>query len=417
MEPIKIDMALDKHYLLSGNKQAAYLMIKLTAPGEEAAARPAQNLSFVIDRSGSMSGEKLAYTRQAVSFAIGHLGRQDHCSVVTFDDTVRVIAPSQQMENKDALKQAVRSIRSGGCTNLSGGMLQGLQQVRLAYREGQVNRVLLLTDGLANVGITDPARLVAKAGEMAAGGVTLTTFGLGEDFAEDLLMAMADTGRGNFYYIQSPDQIPGIFQEELAGLLNTAAQNLAVTLRPGAGVAVAGVLGYPFTRGDGVTVSLPDIFSGETKLLLVELFISPRAEGTHHLLDLTLEYADVRENLGLVSLQAGLAVNFRAGAGDGPVENLEVIKQVELFRCAEAKEEAIRLADRGDYEGGKKALADRLQSINHLVAETGDGELIDEISVLTHALCFMSERSFVKEARKQMSYNAYNQKRGRKRKQ
>ncbi|MDD3653129.1 MAG: VWA domain-containing protein [Desulfotomaculaceae bacterium] len=356
MEPIKIDMALDKHFLLPGNKQVAYLMIKLTAPEEAAANRLVQNLSFVIDRSGSMSGEKLDYTRQAVSFAIGHLGLQDHCSVVAFDDMVRLVAPSQQVENKDALKQAVQSIRSGGRTNLSGGMLQGLRQVRQAFREEQVNRILLLTDGQANEGITDPAKLVKKAGEMAAGGVTLTTFGLGEEFEEELLMKMSDAGRGNFYYIQSPDQIPGIFQEELAGLLSTVAQNLEVTIRPGEGVAVNGVLGYPFTSGEGVTVSLPDIYSGEAKMLLMELVISPRAEGAHHLLDLSLEYADVRENLALVSLQAGFEINFKPGAGDSPAENFEVIKQVELFRSAEAKEEAIRLADQGEFEAGKRVL-------------------------------------------------------------
>ncbi|MDD3654946.1 MAG: hypothetical protein PHO01_12360, partial [Desulfotomaculaceae bacterium] len=164
----------------------------------------------------------------------------------------------------------------------------------------------------------------------------------------------------------------------------------AVTVRPGAGVAVTGVPGYPFSEENGVIVSLPDMYSGEAKMLLIELLISPQAEGTHHLLDLVLEYADVRENLALVSLEAGFKIDFKVDAGDSPVENFEVVKQIELFRSAETKEEAIRLADQGDYEAGKKVLESRLQSINHWGAETGDSELADEVCELNHNMDFMS---------------------------
>ncbi|PHJ38481.1 hypothetical protein P378_09395 [Desulforamulus profundi] len=155
MEQIKVDLALDKTFLLHGNKQVAYLMVKLAAPEQIVKERPVQNFSFVIDRSGSMSGEKLDYTKKAVTFAVGHLRPQDYCSVVAFDDMVTMVAPSHKVENKDALKMAVESIYPGGSTNLSGGMLLGLREVKLAHKENQINRVLLLTDGMANVGVTD----------------------------------------------------------------------------------------------------------------------------------------------------------------------------------------------------------------------------------------------------------------------
>lgn len=414
MEPIKIDLALDKYYLLPGNKQVAYLMIKLTAPTEVNADRPVQNLSFVIDRSGSMHGDKLNYTKKAVSFAIGHLSPQDYCSVVAFDDTVNLVAASQHIENKDALKQSVMRIDSGGCTNLSGGMLQGLKEVKQNLKKEQINRVLILTDGQANKGVTDHNRLIKKAGEMAGGDVTLSTFGLGEDFEEDLLIAMAEAGKGNFYYIQSPDQIPHIFEQELAGLLSTVAQNLNIRVKPGAGVLITGVLGYPFTKKNGLSINLPDMYSGESKIILLELVISPREEGTHNLLSMELDYADVRENLALINLQAGLEIKFTTHTGESPIENFEVIKQVELFRCAVAKEEAIRLADQGDFEGSKKVLHSQITNMSQLVQVVDDLDLAEEVKELGQNISYLSEPLYNKEARKQMSFQVYNQKRGRK---
>ncbi|ABO50756.1 von Willebrand factor, type A [Desulforamulus reducens MI-1] len=416
MEQIQIDLALDKTYLLPGNKQVAYLMVKLTAPKQVEKERPVQNLSFVIDRSGSMAGEKLDYTKKAVAFAVGHLSPQDYCSVVAFDDMVTMVASSHQVANKDALKMAVESIYPGGSTNLSGGMLLGVREVKLAHKENQINRVLLLTDGMANVGVTDHSALVEKSREMAAGGVNLSTFGLGEDFEEDLLQAMVEAGGGNFYYIEKPDQIPGIFEQELTGLLSIVAQNLSVKVKPGQGVSITGVLGYPFSSEEGVTVNLPDIYSGESKLLLLELLISPLTEGNHKLISVELDYADVRKSLALVNLKAELSINASAEIGDEPAENIEVIKQVELFRCAQAKEEAIRLADQGDFQASRLVLENQLYKLQSLGACLDSSDLNMEVNELQENLCFMSEGSYDKASRKKMSFNAYQRKKGRGRK-
>lgn len=414
MEQIKIDLALDKTYLLPGNKQVAYLMVKLTAPEQVDKERPVQNLSFVIDRSGSMSGEKLDYTKRAVAFAVSHLNSQDYCSVVAFDDMVTMVAPANKVDNKDVLKMAVESIYPGGSTNLSGGMLLGLREIKLNHQANQINRVLLLTDGMANVGVTDHQALVEKAREMAAGGVNLSTFGLGEDFEEDLLQAMAEAGGGNFYYIETPDQIPGIFEQELTGLLNIVAQNLSVRVKPGQGVAVTGVLGYSFTSGEGVSVNLQDIYSGETKLLLLELVISPLAVGEQRLLSVEVDYADVRENLALVNLQAELRVKVSAELGPEPAENLEVVKQVELFRCAQAKEEAIRLADQGNFQASRQMLENQLVTLQSLGARLDSPEVDMEVKELLEELNFMSEASYDRAFRKKISFKAYQRKKGRK---
>ncbi|NLI12633.1 MAG: VWA domain-containing protein, partial [Peptococcaceae bacterium] len=301
-----------------------------------------------------------------------------------------------------------------GCTNISGGMLMCLKEVRTMYREGQINRVLLLTDGQANTGVTSHKQLIKKAGAMSGSGVALSTFGLGEDFEEELLMAMAEAGGGNFYYIQSPDQVPGIFEQELSGLLNTIAQNLTIKLKPTAGIQLSGVLGYPFSVEDGVLINLPDIYSGETKIVLLELQVSPLKEGTHRLIDFELEYADVRQNLAFVNLKASLEVACTEENSANPAENFEVLKHVELFRSADAKEQAIRLADQGDFEGGKNVLNLQLKNISNLAQMVDDQDLTEEVKELKENISYMDATLFSNESRKQMSFNVYNQKRGRK---
>ena len=348
MNQVQIEMALDKNYLVPDERQKAYLMVKLTAPELVGTRRPKQNLSFVIDRSGSMQGDKLAHTKKAVAFAVGHLGKEDLCSVIAFDDEVSIVVQQHQLEDKDVLRRQIQAICSGGTTNLSGGMLTGFKEVKKTFLETQMNRILLLTDGMANVGITNPLALVKKAEEIAQSGVQISTFGLGEDFEEDLLQQMAEAGKGNFYYIETSDQIPKIFEQELTGLLSIVAQNLLLTITPTAEVRVTKILGYPAKDVSNLQVIMPDLYSGETKNLLLELTLAPLSKGYHPLFSVDVEYIDVRESLELVRLTAYFGANCDS-EGTLNLENKEVTKQVQLFKVADAKEEAIKRADRGDY--------------------------------------------------------------------
>jgi Ca-activated chloride channel family protein len=200
------------------------------------------NLSLVIDRSGSMAGQPLKYAIQAAQRLVEHLTPEDFLSIVIYDDTPETILQPQHVLDQAAIRSLLGKVRGGGCTNLSGGWLMGGDHVKSQQSTERINRVLLLTDGQANVGITDTQILINTARQQAEQGIVTTTLGFGTYFNEDLLIGMANASGGNFYFIQSPDEASDVFRIELESLTSVVAQNLTVTLQPEESVKLAWVL-------------------------------------------------------------------------------------------------------------------------------------------------------------------------------
>jgi Ca-activated chloride channel family protein len=311
MDRISLDSALDRRLLPpAGGRRFLCLTLRAPqSPTQEPAARKPLNLSFVLDRSGSMEGEKLELVKRAVAFGLNQLAPDDRAAVVTYDDRVQTLAPSARMtgDAKTQVSLALRRVRSGGSTALGEGWLTGC---RLAATTGAelggrwLTRTLLLTDGLANVGITDPHELIGHATELRRRGVTTTTFGVGADFDEQLLRGMAEAGGGNFYFIDRADQIPAFFAGELGELLTVVAEGASLTLTMPSGMGALLLNDYPVSRsggewpalydGDGagetLTVEIGSLSAGEDRVLVFELTGAPGAVGTEARLGIGLRY-------------------------------------------------------------------------------------------------------------------------------
>lgn len=190
------------------------------------------NLAIIIDKSGSMSGSRLEYAKQAAIFVTERLEAKDRVALIAFDDQIEVLSPSILMveENKVAIKQKISEIRFGGTTNLGGGWLTGCQQIAEVNAEDSIDRALLLTDGHANVGMVDIEELSTHARELAKRGISTSTFGVGHGFNEHLLEAMSNQGRGNFYFIEAPMGIPDIFLNEFKELSSITAADVEIEL-------------------------------------------------------------------------------------------------------------------------------------------------------------------------------------------
>jgi Ca-activated chloride channel family protein len=201
MKPLLPTFQTENRYWLSdGPKQEFYVYFELSGAKitAEEKKRVPLNISLVLDRSGSMAGDKIAFVKKAAQFVIDNLADGDFLSVVQYDNQIDVVCPSARVQDKTELKRAVEEITSRGMTNLSGGMLSGYEQVSSTKQDKFVNRVLLLSDGLANQGITQPEQLQELTRQKFRDeGIALSTFGVGGDFNEVLMANLSEYGGAN----------------------------------------------------------------------------------------------------------------------------------------------------------------------------------------------------------------------------
>jgi Ca-activated chloride channel family protein len=318
------------------------------------AARPPLNLALVLDRSGSMAGQKLAFACQAATYVVEQLLPADRVSVTVFDDQVQTIVPSTLAEHKAPILQRINSIHPGGTTALHPGWMQGTRQVGAHLVPGGINRVLLLTDGLANVGETMPDAIASDVKAQSLKGVSTTTLGVGRDYNEDLLEAMARSGDGNYYFIETPRSLPDIFQTELRGLMATVGHSLRLGLEAGAGVTVADVLN-DLSRDPEGRLMLPNLLVGVPLEVVLRLNVEARQD-ERPLLAVHLTWTDPREGNRYQS--AVLHLPAVARQDWGALANEAVVQErVALQLVGRHKREATRFLERGDLEQGRAWLA------------------------------------------------------------
>ncbi|HEX2899501.1 MAG TPA: VWA domain-containing protein, partial [Bacteroidia bacterium] len=280
-------------YNASGSTGYYYAEAKAVATMPERSTRRLPlNLCLVIDRSGSMAGEKLVYAKQAAKHVIDQLSSDDYVSIVIYGNAVEVLATSNKVGDRLSLKSRIDAVQPVGGTNLHGGMIEGYAQVKSTYHSGYVNRVLMLSDGQANVGISDIGSLQNIArNKVTIDNITLSAFGIGLDFNEDLMTGISEYGSGNYYFIHHPSEITGIFQKEIWGLTNVVAQSAELIIDLPANAVLGKVYGFPYTQvGNQIAVQLRDVMAGEVKSVLVKF----TAYGNAAALDFgtRLRYAD-----------------------------------------------------------------------------------------------------------------------------
>ena len=334
-------------------------MLEIIVPEPaDAAERPPLKLGLVLDRSGSMEGEKLDVAKEAAAWLVERLQPTDEVALVAYDSHVQLLTPLAPVEPVQ-LTRAIGSLQAGSMTNLSGGWLRGLDELERADGNG-TRKILLLTDGLANEGITDAGQLVSLATGARGRGVGTTTIGFGDGFDEDLLTQMADAGGGNAHYAETSEAVPAIFAEELEGLTHLVAQNVTLEIRPTAEVAGFELLSRypPQPVPGGIQVELGDAYGGERRRIVFSLHVPAlQALGVMKVAELVLRYVTVGEVIEQRTLTVPVVLNLvSADEAAAQEPDLQVREEVLRLSAAKARADAIELADAGRYADAQNAL-------------------------------------------------------------
>jgi Ca-activated chloride channel homolog len=277
------ELRTDRFLVPSKAASTRHLLVSFVAPDAVGHRdRPPAAVAIVLDRSGSMGGRKLDLARTAAARALQMLHGDDRFALVAYDDRVEVVVSSTTASHEARRNALARlaGIDARGSTDLAGGCAAGCEQIA-RHVVGQTGTCLVLTDGLANVGLTDPAAIVAAVAHEAGRGVKTSTFGVGADFDERLLQQMAQAGGGHFYYVETAQQIPDLLTSELGETLEVVARDVALVLRlpPGVEAAPLGAL-RSAAAGQTMRVELGDLVAQQDVSVVLELTFPAGAAGT-----------------------------------------------------------------------------------------------------------------------------------------
>lgn len=369
-EAVQFEWKLGNPYLLKNGDGSVFLDLRVTGKTLPNQDRKRMNLVLVIDRSGSMGSEnKLEQVKNAAAQIINNMNASDRLAVVIYDDSVQTLIPSSSVEDKERLKELIYSLSPGGSTNLSGGMMQGFEEARRNFRRDHVNRIVLLSDGLANAGVVEPDQIAAQAKLIRENSISVSAMGVGIDYNENLMANIADSSGGNYYYISRETNMADIFRREWNLMQSTVASGARITMGLGEGVDVIDVAGFQYqTNGNKLTIEVPDISSGESKRILVQL----RAPaGATRIVDLgtgSLTYTDLT---GSQPKTAGLTFHPSIRVVDDSSlvasnNNREVAAKAASVKASKDMEDAYRKWEDGDKAGAWGVASSALQQLNAL---------------------------------------------------
>ena len=412
--PLSIEAIWDKPLVPETGGQAA-LLVRISGNREALpplGQRAAVNVAFALDRSGSMTGEKLELAKRAAMTAVERLRPKDRAALVSFDSHVYPGFPLMEMTpgNKRAIKAAIMQIQAGSATNLSGGWLEAANQLAQAMQQdhnrGRVRRVLLLTDGLANNGIVSPHELAIHASALRQRGISTTTLGLGADFDELLLTAMAEAGGGNFQFIEHPAQLPAFFDRELEEMLSVAAPGLSLALHFPAGARVELVNPFPVEQSNGRwLVSIGDLAAGDDVSLVFLVDLPAGRVGSEQGGYVNARWFN-RETMTNANHRRdfpALRWTTRAEAERQAVDPM-VAEQAALQRVYVEQREAMKL----DREGRRAESRQRLHQAADLLAAAPPSPRVAELHDAVFALSEVdASRAYAEEVRKQVHSDAF----------
>jgi len=337
-----------------------YLRVDLEGIRHEQSERTPVNIAIVIDKSGSMGGNKIEQAKEAAIMAVERLNEDDYVSIITYSDRVDVLIPSTRVTNYTQLRHQIRSIRANGRTALYAGTKRGVHELEEFLDENRVNRVILLSDGLANVGPSKPSDLERLGQRAAQKGISITTIGLGLGFNEDLMTKLAYASDGNHAFVRNERDLVDIFNKEFGDVLSVVAQDVEIFIECKIGFRPIRVLGRQAKiEGQSVRLKMNQLYAAQEKHIILEVEVTDTLdEGVAPLADVTIDYRSMKQKSRLKARgQATGEFTKSKSRADNSI-NKRVMSSVVEQIATEQNEKAVLLRDQGKIKQAKKLLQD-----------------------------------------------------------
>jgi Ca-activated chloride channel homolog len=406
--PFGVKVLADKPVISIDKSCSRIIEIVITPPAvEEKKERSPLNLSLVLDRSGSMQGEKLHFVKQAASHVLDLLGPQDRASVTIYDDQVETIFSTEKMneDNKLTAQQALSRVRSGSSTNLAGGWLRGCEQAAVGDNGHTLNRTLLLTDGLANVGERNPIQLGRHAREIFLRGVSTSCFGVGHGYDEHLLETMANNGGGNFHFLETMNAIPLVFEREFEELTHTSLRDTVIIIQLHEHIQAEVSAGYQVDRiQNELKIQLGNLYAGKPKSVYVQLIFKKWVEAGKIRIPVTIQARDEADTP--LTAKTELEVNPVPTSEEKSTKEDKPLKErFAAVDMADKANEALKREKAGDRAGANRIM----QSSIDLHTPNMPSAMQEKYSHLSEELLTGMDEG----TRKRRHFQEYQRKRGR----
>lgn len=353
-------VAMDVRWGSDGVSQAqreAVLQIGFTTAEvtERTDLRPL-NLALVIDRSGSMQDDdKMSRVKESLRVMLEKLRPEDVVSIIAFDTGAEVVFPAGRVGNGDELRRVIDCLEPEVSTNIHAGLMLGYKEAQKNFRKDATNRVILLTDGIANVGVTEPTRIATESSEYNGQGIDLSTIGVGLELNNDLLRTLATKGRGLYHFISDYQDIEKVFVNEVQSLVSSVAKRVEVTVETDANLQVEKIYGYaPRTRAGGFSIGLDNMNNGLTQVVMVR-FRARNAVRESYPVKVRLSYYDVKQKRTVEEVQEISIARTRNDSGE-LLADVEVKKNYTIAELAQSLFDMTEAVRRNRYREAENFL-------------------------------------------------------------
>ena len=395
---------------------SAYVKVTLAADRVAAKNRPSVNLAIVLDRSGSMHGAAIERAREAACEAVRRLDERDVISVVAYDDVTETVVPAQRVVDREGIVAKIRGIESRGNTALFAGVAAGASELAKFRGTCEISRVLLLSDGQANVGPSTAEELGRYGAMLMKDGVAVSTVGLGNCYNEDLMTRLSQKSDGNSYYVANSEDLTKVFASELGDVLSVAAAGVQLQVRFGEGFVPVQLVGRDGRIADGVvSIDLNQLYGGQEKYVIVKCDAAPgKAGDAREIAKAGVTYVDVVSGRKCgASGVAAVTYSTDLAAVKASV-NRSVVKETIFNENALRLEEAIRSADKGDFAAAQRAIASNAAAVRQAQADLGDDEELDaelksQVDVFSRSFRRENYSSRERKGAKTKSFQLFNQ--------